>query len=677
MENNKMNYVQAVTSAREGKEEGFTFLYESTYKEKYYIAIKYMKNEEKAQDILQDAYIKAFNKLDTLKDPNAFPGWIGQIVANTAKNALIKKNPLLFSEMEGMDDGSFKWEEQIEDDNQYYQPEEAYTTKETQEMVHELLGSLSDEQRLCMLMFYIEEQSIKDIAKTFNCSENTVKSRLNYGRKKLKSQAEVLQQKGYKLYSFAPAPLLLYLLQSEKELFISTENTVLATTLYTQIASHVKMTKIAGKGIREGLKQTFIHTTAGKITVAVVGLVLVGTMAAGTVWYQANNLIEADKTGSSAEDVQVQWMELTDEVYPNLINGNLTKEQLEFMLGYGPLTMTDGYVDDKTLGDGLVEMLSQVVADKPFNCIGMPNTDNNGRVIIATAEINRIFSVFTDNAFTSDFSHKYITVANDTVAVSRGTSPWSYKATITKAEYLDDNMVINYVVTYIKPSPGSGKESAVENYTKTAYLKKQASGLFQIKKIVDGEENETKQNEEKQNAEEQNTESRSGWKKLYVNQLEAVKAGESAYRATLPSSWSQSAVVTYEYALVDIDKNRTPELIVNTIVDGLGTCGIYTVSDDQMMTIKLASDETISSGVASAGGYRAYLSMPADGTGLYFCSYASYSPDVDVKRLTKSASTLVQTKESIFQMKTDAYNAFTAENKEVTWTDSGDLQAFN
>lgn len=68
-----MNYVQAVASAKEGKEEGFNFLYESTYKEKYYIAIKYMKNEEKAQDILQDAYIKAFNKLDTLKIPMPFP----------------------------------------------------------------------------------------------------------------------------------------------------------------------------------------------------------------------------------------------------------------------------------------------------------------------------------------------------------------------------------------------------------------------------------------------------------------------------------------------------------------------------------------------------------------------------------------------------------------------------
>ena len=495
MENNKMNYVQAVALAKEGKEEGFNYLYQSTYREKYYIAIKYMKNEDRAQDVLQDAYIKAFNKLDTLQDANAFPSWFGQIVANTAKNALVKKNPILFSEMEGTNDDSFKWEDQIEDDNQYYQPEKAYTAKETQEMVHELLESLSDEQRLCMLMFHIEEQSIKDIAKTLNCSENTVKSRLNYGRKKLKTQAEVLQQKGYKLYSFAPAPLLLYLLQSEKELFISTENTVLATTLYTQIASHVKMTKIVGKGISEGLKQTFIHTTAGKITVAVVGLALVGTMAAGTVWYQTNHSGDIAMNGSTTEDINEESSEVTDDGNPNL-----TKEQ------------------------------------------------------------------------------------------------------------------------------------------------------------------------------EQNTKLQSAWKKLYADQLEAVKADESTYRATLPS-WGQSAVITYEYALVDMDKDGIPELIVNTIVDGIGTCGIYTISDDQMMTTMLTSDEVISAGVASAGGYRAYLSIPADGTGLYFCSFMSMYPDVDVTRLTISNDKLLKTEEPTIQMKTDAYNAFSAENKTVEWTDVEDTQA--
>ena len=65
-------------------------------------------------------------------------------------------------------------------------------------------------------MFHLEGYSIKDIATVLNCSENTVKSRLNYGRKNIKAKAEELQKKGYKLYSYTPMCLLVYLLMAER-----------------------------------------------------------------------------------------------------------------------------------------------------------------------------------------------------------------------------------------------------------------------------------------------------------------------------------------------------------------------------------------------------------------------------------------------------------------------------
>lgn len=68
-----VDYTQAVEQAKAGREEGFTFLYENTYRNKLYIAMKYMKNEQDAMDVLQDAYIKAFARLDSLQDANAFP----------------------------------------------------------------------------------------------------------------------------------------------------------------------------------------------------------------------------------------------------------------------------------------------------------------------------------------------------------------------------------------------------------------------------------------------------------------------------------------------------------------------------------------------------------------------------------------------------------------------------
>lgn len=153
-----MNYTQAVQLAKEGKEEGFNFLYEDTYKSKYYLALKYMQNEEAAKDVLQDAYIRAFSKLDMLDNPEAFSGWLGIIVANTAKNALQKKKPMLFSDIM-TDEENESLEYQIEDENTQSQPEIAYTRQETQELVQELISSLSEEQRMCILMFHIEEKA--------------------------------------------------------------------------------------------------------------------------------------------------------------------------------------------------------------------------------------------------------------------------------------------------------------------------------------------------------------------------------------------------------------------------------------------------------------------------------------------------------------------------------------
>ena len=89
-----------------------------------------MNIKEAAEEVLQESYLKAFSKIDTLK-----------------------------------------------------QPELSYIKEETKELVHYLLDELSDEQRMSILMFHIENASISENAQAMDCSENTVKSRLNYGRK--------------------------------------------------------------------------------------------------------------------------------------------------------------------------------------------------------------------------------------------------------------------------------------------------------------------------------------------------------------------------------------------------------------------------------------------------------------------------------------------------------------
>ena len=292
-----MEIREAVIKAQNGDQSAFSFLYEETYKSKYYLALKYMKNKEAAEDVLQDAYLKAFSKLGTLKQPEAFEGWLGMIVANTAKNMLAKKNPMLFSEL-AVDGEGEEYVYDVEDDNPENQPELAYTQEETKELVYEMMDTLSEEQRMCILMFHIENISISEIARTMDCSENTVKSRLNYGRKNLKSKAEEMQKKGYRLYSVAPIPLLLYLLSTDQKVMAAepafrmagkkVEAAVLkeiankASTIAEKTAAMKSSTSVAGKTAAKS-SASVTGKTAAKSTASVAGKSAVGKIAAGKI----------------------------------------------------------------------------------------------------------------------------------------------------------------------------------------------------------------------------------------------------------------------------------------------------------------------------------------------------------------------------------------------------------
>lgn len=286
-----LDYTQAVEQAKAGREEGFTFLYENTYRNKLYIAMKYMKNEQDAMDVLQDAYIKAFSRLDSLQDANAFPGWMSTIVANTAINALQKKKAVLFSDLQNENDEGDVFEYNLEDENMSTQPEMACTVQETQDMVRELIDSLSDEQRICVLMFHLEGYSIKDIATVLNCSENTVKSRLNYGRKNIKAKAEELQKKGYKLYSYTPMCLLVYLLMAER-------GNMIVAHIFEQMAGLGG--SVAAGIIHGGAMQMAGNVTGGAAQAGATGQAAGGTVQGGTAGQVAGGATQAGTAGSAA-----------------------------------------------------------------------------------------------------------------------------------------------------------------------------------------------------------------------------------------------------------------------------------------------------------------------------------------------------------------------------------------
>ena len=179
----KRSMEELVLLARKGDQEAISELYEQTYNSVYQSVRAIMKDEEEALDVVQDSYIKGFQNLDKLETPEKYQAWMKQIAANQARDYLRKKRPVLFSERVNQEGEELDLQQP--DECLEHMPDEVIDRQETTRLMNDILSTLSEEQRLAICMFYYEEKSVKEISAALNCSENTVKSRLNYGRKKI------------------------------------------------------------------------------------------------------------------------------------------------------------------------------------------------------------------------------------------------------------------------------------------------------------------------------------------------------------------------------------------------------------------------------------------------------------------------------------------------------------
>ncbi len=207
--------LHGIALMKEGKEEGFNILYSHTYNYVYGRARSVMKTESDAQDLTQETFIQAYKGIAALEDANNVYAWLGGIVFRQGAKLYNKtKKELLLNE-----DQDYIFDE-VETKDVDALPEESAELKATTDVVMGMIDELPELQRSAIVSFYYDHMKIEEIAKVFDCSVNTIKSRLNYAKKYLKSKVEEHQkQYSYKLFSFSPAVLLLALrglLTSEK-----------------------------------------------------------------------------------------------------------------------------------------------------------------------------------------------------------------------------------------------------------------------------------------------------------------------------------------------------------------------------------------------------------------------------------------------------------------------------
>lgn len=218
---------ELVMAARRGEQWAFARLYEKTYQKAYYMALQLLKDEDEAQDILHDSYIKAFKSLNALESAERFESWFDRIVINKCKDYLKKKKPLIFSQM--LPDDSSGESVDWEDTKEQFSPEKEIDYQETKRLIQEMIDELPDQQRIAMILHYLEDMPVTEIARMMECSEGTIKSRLNYGRKAIKEKVLIMEKKGTKLYCMPLVPFLYWMFR----------NNALSVLLPVKFAEHI------------------------------------------------------------------------------------------------------------------------------------------------------------------------------------------------------------------------------------------------------------------------------------------------------------------------------------------------------------------------------------------------------------------------------------------------------
>jgi RNA polymerase sigma-70 factor (ECF subfamily) len=167
---------------KRGKPKSQEALYKRFASAMYGICLQYASSEEDAQDILQEGFIKVFAKLEQVKNPVAFPGWIRRLMINTA---LEKYRSQVI--LQRVDDIKGESHEEYSD--------RIFSELTCEELV-ELIQTLTPKYRLVFNLYAIEGYSHKEISDELGISVGTSKSNLSRAR-------AILQEKIKNIYGSA------------------------------------------------------------------------------------------------------------------------------------------------------------------------------------------------------------------------------------------------------------------------------------------------------------------------------------------------------------------------------------------------------------------------------------------------------------------------------------------
>lgn len=286
----KENLPSIVAKAQEGDNGALNTLFTETYNDVYYFALKTVKDESLAADITQETFITIFKNINNLNDTVAYPAWSRQITYRHCLQHLKKQNRE--TTVDENEDGSTVFDT-IEEERTDFIPDEKLDKEDFKKTILEIVDNLPEEQRTAVILYYYDELSVKQIAEIQGVSEGTVKSRLNYARKTIKSSVETYEKKhNVKLHSVGVLPLLLWFFK--KDAMSSSMPMAAAQTVASGISGASGTTVYVSSMVKNGAKA--VWSLWQKIA---VGLVATAVAIGGTV--AVVNIVNKPETSNSQD----------------------------------------------------------------------------------------------------------------------------------------------------------------------------------------------------------------------------------------------------------------------------------------------------------------------------------------------------------------------------------------
>mgnify|MGYP003181381305 CR=1 FL=1 len=370
---------ELVLSAKNGNKKAFDKLYKLTSNDVWFTCVSLLKDEENAKDIMQETYITAFLKLNTLKDEEKFCGWLTAIATNKSKNKL-----------------KGKVEYQIDDEvliaktetDELMLPEEYINKAEKRKVLLQIIeDTLSFNQYQVVLMFYFNELSIAEIAQALEISEGTVKSRLNSSRAKMKTAIEDYEKKsGDKLHGVVVVPFFTTIFKEEAKSLAVPNITIKLPNGQTLATSATKGFATGAKStVSSIVKATATATVKTKVIAVVCGAtILAGTSAVGISILAGCNA-EKEPTEPSVISSTVQT-----STVPTTVPKTTVPKAVKDLVDKGEIKVDkDGNITDKNgkkveVKDGKVEVKTDdgktvtVKVDDVKTTVSNKNNSNKG-----------------------------------------------------------------------------------------------------------------------------------------------------------------------------------------------------------------------------------------------------------------------------------------------------------